>query len=175
MLFISLFSCFIFFCFAIDHQIFIVDFSVVSFPRQWYSNTNAVCVCTLYNAHSQRISITHQNKSVFTKHHTIDNENATINLNSDDVLCFFFFFKFLRIGWIEIYFHNTLTKSLCKSLLRNGDIFTAPINMKNNPNRIDRLLSTTDELTLFWLSDPAGGGWAFCVFCGGGVIVVRLI
>lgn len=84
-------------------------------------------------------------------------------------------------GWIEIlsisktHRHtHTLTKSLCKSLLRNGDIFTAPINMKNNPNRIDRLLSTTDELTLFWLSGPAGGGWAFCVFCDGGdgVIVV---
>lgn len=53
---------------------------------------------------------------------------------------------------------DPLTKSLCKSLLRNGDIFTAPMNMKNSPSRMDRLLSTTDELTLFWLSGPAGGG-----------------
>lgn len=66
-----------------------------------------------------------------------------------------------------------LTKSLCKSLLRCGDIFIAPMNTKNNPNRIDKLFSTTDELTLFWAIVPVGGGWAFCEF--GEVVIVQLV
>lgn len=36
------------------------------------------------------------------------------------------------------------TKSLCNSLLICGVIFMVPMKMKNNPNKIERLLSTID-------------------------------
>lgn len=123
--------------------------------------------------------ITHQNGSF---NHNSTQTIAKCNDQSQFwwwLICFwwlFFVAQFCSILSRHIEWVGLLTKSLCKSLLRNGDIFTAPMNMKNNPNRMDRLLSTTDELTLFWLSDPAGGGWAFCGFCGGdGVIAVRFL
>lgn len=40
----------------------------------------------------------------------------------------------------------TLTKSLCRSLLSLGVIFIMPTKMKNNPSKMDKLLSTIDAM-----------------------------
>lgn len=113
-----------------------------------------------------------QFKYAIVQAHFERNSNHTKSFNvSNTHWCRFKLFDATRISRSRYQIDN-LTKSLCKSLLRCGEIFIAPMNMKNNPNKIDKLLSTTDELTVCWLSAPVGGGWAFCALCD--VVIVKL-
>lgn len=58
-----------------------------------------------------------------------------------------FFLTLLHNQWRFNHFLHQLTKSLCRSLLMYGVSLMIPMNMKNNPNKIDKLFSTTDAIS----------------------------